>query len=400
MPSNYYTDLFKQFLNGELSPEKTEELITWLGDEKLDHHASQLIQQQLNEQVRSEELSPELIQTLTSKLPAIFNNDEKPAAIVRHMQFYEKKWFRYAAAIVLILGAGTFFLLRDNTPKKSLPVTKISSPENIDIAPGKEGAILTLEDGSQMVLDSLGNGVITSQNGSKVLLDNGKLVYNADGSVKGEIAYNTISTPKGRQFQLVLPDQTKVWLNAASSLKYPTAFPGEERKVEITGEAYFEVAKNTKMPFRVHINDNTTVEVLGTHFNINSYANESDIRTTLLEGSVRIINGNENAVIKPGQQAKVNNGSAQHIQVVNAVDVDKVMAWKNGVFDFQDATLEEVMRQLERWYDIEVVYEKGVPEFEFVGKVGRDLSLSGVMRGLELGKVHCKLEGRKLIVSP
>lgn len=398
MTSNYYTDLFRQFLNGELSPDKTEELVAWLGNEESDPQASQLILQQLNQQVLDSEISPELLQTLRSRLPVILDKVEKPATIIRPVHFYKTKWFRYAAAIILFFGAGTFFWLSNKSSKQTIPVAKQTPAETIDIAPGKEGAILTLEDGSQMILDSLGNGVITSQNGTKILLNNGKLIYNADGTVTEKIAYNTITTPKGRQFQLVLPDQTKVWLNAASSLKYPTVFTGTERKVDVTGEAYFEVAKNGKMPFKVNVNDKATVEVLGTHFNINSYTNESDIKTTLLEGSVKIINGEKNAVITPGQQAKVNNSKNQNIQIVTSVNIDKVMAWKNGVFDCEDATLEEVMRQLERWYDIEVVYEKGVPEFEFVGKMGRDLSLSGVMRGLELSKVHCRLEGRKLIV--
>jgi ferric-dicitrate binding protein FerR (iron transport regulator) len=215
-----------------------------------------------------------------------------------------------------------------------------------------------------------------------------------------------MSTPKGRQFQLVLPDGTKVWLNAASSLRYPTVFDGRLRTVEVTGEAYFEVAKlvnpstGQRVPFHVKVNNKTEIEVLGTHFNINSYDDESAVSTTLLEGSVRVVNGLEKAVITPGQQARIETGSS-HIKIVPDANVEKVMAWKNGVFDFQDATLEEVMRELQRWYNIDVVYEKGVPQLEFIGRMGRDLSLASVLNGLELSRVHFRIEeGRRLVVLP
>jgi ferric-dicitrate binding protein FerR (iron transport regulator) len=210
-------------------------------------------------------------------------------------------------------------------------------------------------------------------------------------------------------------------LNAASSLRYPTAFTGAERKVTVTGEAYFEVAHNARMPFVVNVNDKEEVTVLGTHFNINAYDNENAIHTTLLQGSVKVgsrqwaIGSGEKAkgsrqraetkeqsvMLKPGQQAILSQSSQQSQTIpVQTVDVDKVIAWKNGVFNFDGATLQEVMHQLERWYDIEVQYEPGVPNLEFVGKMGRDLSLNNVLRGLELSKVHFRLEGRKLTVMP
>jgi ferric-dicitrate binding protein FerR (iron transport regulator) len=315
-----------------------------------------------------------------------------------------RRWVA-AASIILVAGIGAFFFF--NKPSKQTNLTDTAASTK-DIGPGKQGAILTLDDGRTVVLDSLGNGVVATQNGAKVLLKNGQLIYNKNESGVSQIAYNTMTTPRGRQFQLVLPDGTKVWLNAASSVRYPTAFTGKERKVEITGEAYFEVTKNEKMPFRVKVNDETEIEVLGTHFNINSYANESSINTTLLEGSVQVYNNGEKVVIRPGQQAQIAKESVAamdkihtRIKVVNAVDVEKVMAWKNGVFNFQDATLKEVMRQLERWYDIDVVYEKGVPDIEFMGKMERDLSLSDMLRGLKVSEVHFRMEeGRKLVITP
>jgi ferric-dicitrate binding protein FerR (iron transport regulator) len=306
---------------------------------------------------------------------------------------YRRWWM--AAAAVLLLSAGSY-LWRMN--RSSQPVAQSKAPAaHIDVAPGKQGAILTLADGRTVVLDSMGNGVIATQNGSKVLLKNGQLAYHKEGTATTEAAYNTVTTPKGRQFQVALPDGTRVWLNAASSLRYPTLFTGKERKVEITGEAYFEVAANPAMPFRVKVNKTTDIEVLGTQFNINSYTDEANMNATLLEGSVQVVRDGEKALLHPGQQAQVSG----QIKIVSNVNVEKVVAWKNGVFDFQDANLEEVMRQLERWYDIDVIYKKGIPKLEFIGKMGRDLSLSAVLNGLQMSKVHFRLEeGRRLIVLP
>jgi ferric-dicitrate binding protein FerR (iron transport regulator) len=313
-------------------------------------------------------------------------------------------WFKYAAAAVLIITIT--FSLR-SILQKPVPVnTSTEKPiaATTDIAPGSQGAVLTLADGRKVVLDSLGNGTISLQTGAEVRLKDGQLVYDPIAATEEQMVYNSISTPKGRQFQLILPDGTKVWLNAASSLKYPTHFSGNERKVEVKGEAYFEVAKKAQKPFIVTLPQGAEVKVLGTHFNINAYDNEPAIKTTLLEGSVKVVkretaNGKENSIIlRPGEQAV----AAPHspLAINHSPVVDQVMAWKNGVFNFENATLQEVMHQLERWYDIEVVYETGIPNLEFVGKMGRDLSLNNVLRGLELNKVNCRLEGRKLIVLP
>jgi transmembrane sensor len=302
-----------------------------------------------------------------------------------------RRWVAVAALFIVIATVGFVWLTKKDPGSPAADKQVSSAPV---IQPGKVGAILTLADNSKIVLDSAGKGIIAVQNGSKIELRDGQLVYHANGSTNE--VYNTMSTPKGRQFRIVLPDGTRAWLNAASSLRYPSAFAGKERKVEVTGEVYFEVAKNPSMPFKVKVNEDMEVIVLGTHFNINSYSNEPSINTTLLEGSVRFINGNEQTVLRPGQQAQAN--SRQKIKVITDVNLKRIMAWKDGVFDFNNASLQEVMRQLERWYDIEVVYEKGVPNIEFVGAMGRDLSLSDVLKGLKLSEVNFRLEGRKLIV--
>jgi len=311
-----------------------------------------------------------------------------------HRVHFMRRW-GWAAA-VLVIGLGAFWLLgRQETAR----------PETVevhqqDIAPGKPGAILTLADGTQMELDSMGNGLIATQQGVNVKLNNGEVEYDDTEEKADKIVYNTMTTPRGRQFRLTLPDGTKVWLNAASSLRFPMAFPGAERMVEVTGEAYFEVARDDHKPFHVLVNQTASVQVLGTHFNINAYSNEQLMRTTLLEGSLAVIHGRQRALLKPGQQAQLRTMEENGLKVTADVDLDKVMAWKNGIFNFEGATLGEFLLQVERWYDIEVEYEKGVPEIKFWGKMTRDIPLSGLLVVLERSNVKFRLEGRKLTILP
>ena len=301
-----------------------------------------------------------------------------------------RRWWA-AAAVLLLLGAGLYFLIR---PKP--PVELAQRPDNI-IHPGRAGAILTLADGSQVVLDSLKNGVITQQGGADVKLRNGQLLYNRGNGASSPLpAYNTVATSRGRQFQVMLPDGTIVWLNAASSLRYPVAFPEGERNVMITGEAYFEVAADARRPFTVKTDKGTAIEVLGTSFNVNAYTDELVLRATLLQGKIRVKAPTGNQVLLPGQQAMV----AQSITIDPHANTARAIAWKNGIFNFQQASLEEVMRQIARWYDVEVVYEKNVPAITFGGEMGRDLELKDVLDFLQESGVHFKLSGRKLTVMP
>lgn len=319
---------------------------------------------------------------------------------------YRKMWFRYAAAaavVFLITLAGINYF---NQPAKQTGPDTTATKTTNDAKPGHDGATLTLADGSQVQLDSLGNGIVTTQGKTTVLIKDGKLVYNASAN-QGDVLYNTMTTANGRQYQLVLPDGSHVWLNAASSITYPTAFAANERKVTVTGEAYFEVAKDPSRPFKVSFQISPLggdkegartgmVEVLGTHFNINSYGDEGNIKTTLLEGSVRVTNNNNAVTIKPGEQAVVN---AAQTSIAKA-DINAVMAWKNGKFDFNRTPLPVVMRQLSRWYDIEVEYQGKTPEVVFAGRMGRDLNLSQVLLVLSKMEVNFKIEGKKLIVMP
>lgn len=296
-------------------------------------------------------------------------------------------WFRYAAAAVLLLGLIGFFFVNRKTAEMQGTQVAIG-----DIQPGKSGAVLTLSDGTQVVMDSLQNGVVAAQNGSRAVLRNGQLSYDPTGVVTGNIVYNSISTPKGRQFEATLPDGTKVWLNAASSIRYPTVFTGDERKVEVTGEVYLEVAKDASKPFRLNVPGKAHIDVLGTSFNVSAYENDRMLNATLLEGSIKV-NG---VKVMPGQQALVDGQTP----VVSKADVNKAVAWKNGLFNFEGATLEEVMKQLERWYDIEVIYAGGIPNIAFGGEMTKNISLQGLLIVLEKSDVNFRLEGRKLIVLP
>jgi transmembrane sensor len=301
-----------------------------------------------------------------------------------------RKWRWAAASIFLALVVGLFYLVVNKNT--SLPDDAVATAT--EITSGRDGAILTLADGSQVILDSLKNGVVASQNGSSLILKDGQLTYDPSGKTASTVAYNIMSTPKGRKFRLTLPDRTQVWLNAASSIRYPTIFTGKERRVEINGEAYLEVAQNKNMPFHVIANNKTAIEVLGTHFNVNAYDNEKVSRTTLLEGRIKV----NNTVIMPGQQAEVDMNTGTGIGVIGHADIEKVMAWKNDLFNFEGVSLGDAMRQLERWYDIEVTYEKNIPEKKLMGKMTKDISLPDLLIILrELG-VHSKLEGRRLIV--
>jgi len=318
--------------------------------------------------------------------------------------FLRRSWTRYAAAVLLLLAAAWFFL-----PGKKTAQVKQTAKETKQVMPGQDGAILTLADGSKILLDSAGNGIVAHQSGADLSVKNGQLEYKAAGKTSEEETFNTLATPKGRQFKIQLPDGTIAWLNAASSIRFPTQFTREARRVDISGEVYFEAAPMIKegkvIPFIVNADNRFEVTVLGTRFNVNAYADEPTLNTTLLEGKVAVTmnrkNGRQRIILKPGEQASLTmQGDIAENMVVSAGDIGKVMAWKNGVFDFEDARIDEVMRQLKRWYDIDVKYESGVPDIEFVGKMTRDIPLNGLLIVLEKSNVHFRLEGRTLIVMP
>jgi hypothetical protein len=304
-----------------------------------------------------------------------------------------------AAAIILVaIGAGTYYYIQLNA-KRSFIANSTKAIKH-DVDPGNNKAILTLENGAKLVLDSAKIGTLAKKGKISIRkTKDGQLIYAVDrgndAATNEPITYNTITTPRGGQYQVILPDGTKVWLNAASSLKFPTAFAGNQRGVELTGEAYFEVTKNTAKPFMVKV-DKMQVKILGTHFNIMAYSDEAAIKTTLLEGAIQLNNGSKRNFLKPGQQGIVKD---DNVQVIDA-DTDEAIAWKNGFFEFRRASIQDIMKQLSRWYDTEVTYEGKIPDDEFVGKIERNVKLSQVLHILELNHVHFKIENKKITVTP
>jgi len=333
-----------------------------------------------------------------------------PGKVVKLQDGNKLRYFNrgfWAAAIVLIFISTGVYLYFNQTGKKLAEKTSAQNFKN-DVSPGTNKAVLTLADGTQVLLDSTKNGAITLQGTTKIIKSNsGQIIYKSElPDLKSEIQYNTVTTPKGGQYQVILPDGTKAWLNAASSLKFPIAFTGKERNVELTGEGYFEVAKNASMPFNVSVGQ-MKVQVLGTHFNINAYIDETSIKTTLLEGSVKVLaTGNLQlaTVLKPGQQAQLQTKNYE-LRTINDVDLNEVMAWKDGFFEFENMELPAIMRQIERWYNVEVEYKRGTIKERFGGRISRNLNISNVLHLLEGNGIHFKIEtnvaeglGGKIIV--
>ena len=323
------------------------------------------------------------------------------AAPVKNNQRSGKKvvlWRLAAAAVfVFIVGLTYFYIIKK-------PQYKEVAVENTiqDVPPGSEKAVLTLADGRQIILDTAGKGTLAEQGGIKVTNFEGRLTYAPEGKPT-EVVYNKITTPRGGNYQLELVDGTKVWLNAGSSIQFPTAFPGNERMVDVEGEAYFEVAHNTDKPFKTKMPDGSVVQVLGTHFNVNAYNDESGIKVTLIEGAVEVSNQISKIKLRPGQQAILDGNTLESISGVN---IQEVTAWKNGYFHFESASLSTILRELARWYDIQVDYQGSIPDERFFVIVNRNSTLSSVLQALQeslkaaqINNIKFKIEGKRLIVQ-
>lgn len=302
-----------------------------------------------------------------------------------HRVHFMRRWWA-AASVTILLLAGAYFY---TTSKKTGPdLVKNTLPTAADVLPGGNKAVLTLSDGTTITLDSAVNGEIAKQGSASIYkTSSGEISYETKGIAGGEVMMNTMRTPNGGQYQLKLPDGTKVWLNAASSITYPTVFIGNKREVSITGEAYFEVARDPSAPFIVKT-ASEPITVLGTSFNVNSYPDEGAAKTTLLEGSIRI----HNTVLKPGQ--------AYRDGKIVQTDPGQDIAWKNGVFDFNNVSLAGVARQLSRWYDIEFSYPANLAGRKFGGQVGRNFTLTEVLELIDEVDMKFTLAGRKVIVTP
>ncbi|NLU91691.1 FecR family protein [Chitinophaga sp. Ak27] len=296
-----------------------------------------------------------------------------------------RMWAAAAAIVLLLAGAGMYWWLQHARGAGS-PMLAART----DIAPGGNGAVLHLSDGSTLVLDSAGNGTVAIQGKVKVIKENGMIKY--QGTTSEEV-YNEVTTDKGRQWRMVLPDGSGVWLNAASSIRYPLSFNGKERIVDITGEVYFEVIHNEKQPFKVRV-DKHVIEDIGTAFNINAYTDEPVMKTTLVEGLIRV-NG---ILMKPGEQAQVGVGQDQ-VTVSKVDNPADAMAWINGQLSLESNNLQALLRKIARWYNIDIKVEGTLPETGFIGMIDRNVYLSDVIKALTVYGVNARLEDRTLIVS-
>ncbi len=388
--------LFEQYKDDACTPSERKELMAIMQHPINGLRIKQLLEAEINKGLSDELMAHQMLSPEKAALifDTIIDGNKKKLSI--GMMYL---WRIAAAAILIgvISFAGYFSMQKSVIKPVAVIVKQLKQPLAADALPGSKGAVLTLSNGQQIVLDSAGNGQLASQGGTTIVNKNGEIVYAVKGTDAGEVLYNTMSTAKGRQYQLILSDGTKVWLNSASSIRYPAAFVGNLRSVSITGEAYFEVAKDKAKPFVVTVN-NMEVKVLGTHFNINAYADEAAIKTTLLEGSVQVSNAADVAMLVPGQQSRLYKTGA--IQTISNADIEEAVAWKNGVFMFNNADIQSVMRQIGRWFDLEIAYEGALPKDSFGGKLPMDAKVSEVLGALEQTQVHFRIEGKRLIVMP
>lgn len=402
-------NLFNKYLNNECSPAELEALLVHFNNPENEKLLRSLITENLEaENLSASEDNNELCRETELTFEAIKKQLDTPKAPV--ILLGKKNWLKLAVAAILLVG--TFFLynLINNKNTVGNQTVKTKMLPKHDIIPGGNKAVLTLADGSQIILDSADNGSISNQGNATVIKLDGQLTYSstgADGNTQP--MFNTISTPRGGQYLLILADGSKVWLNAASSLKFPTIFVGTQRSVELTGEAYFEIAPlspegGQKIPFKVNIAGKGIVEVLGTHFNINSYSDEAAVKTTLLEGKVKVT-AISNLISKPsdaqiltvGQQACIN--TMGKVTLNNDVDIDAEVAWKNGTFNFNSQNIKSILRQIGRWYDVDITYNGKVSNETFSGIVSRNSNLSQVLKIMELAGVNFKIEGKTIVVN-
>jgi transmembrane sensor len=396
---SFYRHLLQRFLHDELSRAEAVILLDYIAthpdevDQLLGEKDRRLFEQQL---AAKQDLPNEQSARMRERLLTVIR--QHPPAVSEPRQLRMR--LGWAAAIALCVGAAWYGIAtkRPATLAVHQP-TGVVSPA-MDVQPGTNAAVLTLGNGKKVILDSTAGGVIAQQGNAKLINRNGRLTYAEEVIKEGPAAgaeYNTLTTQKSNQYKLVLSDGTQVWLDASSSITYPTVFAGHERRIRVTGQAYIDVAPNPHSPFLVEVNGRTVVD-LGTAFNINAYPDEAALTVTLASGAIRMVDGTEQTTLsKPGQQVASAGGK---LQLQEDANLESVLAWKNGFFSFDGADIHTVMRQISRWYGVEVRYEGKPTTVLFGGEIGRNLNLSQVLDGLQKTDVHFKLEGKMLTVLP
>ena len=393
MPVTRFTYLAEQHMKGSLSQAETEELYLLATREEYKPALEKVISAYwAAEPGDHDTTAPDLLwDKITAQTMAA------PTIAGRRRTGRIGRYWLAAASVALLITAGAYWWYSQPQAGKAAPVGPVASNLPATLQPAKTGVQLILSNGHTLQLDSLPHGPVATQPGATAYLEEGALRYDPNDAPGAAVLYHTIATAKGRQFALTLPDGSQVWLNAASSIRYPLVFDKAKRVVEVTGEAYFEVTHRPHQPFTVQAGQ-TAISVLGTHFNVKAYEDEQEQQTTLLSGAVQVEKGGHRQLLAPGQQAVV---TQQHITVNQAADLDKVMAWKTGLFVFSNSDIKMIMREIARWYDIEVVYRITDLSGKYGGTISRKSTLPELKMLLEgNGVYHYQIEGKKLIVLP
>jgi transmembrane sensor len=371
------TDLLNRYLAGNVTKEEKALVESWYINYSKNARLPDIDDQQMEDSQQDN-----LLKLLAEIRPKTKNNNFR--------------YLKVAAAVSGLIIVSLTLFKPFITDKKHAATVKLAKAS--PLPPGSNKAMLILSDGSSIALTDAKKGQLANDKGVKINKNaNGQITYTRNGmSTKLQVnAFNTVITPRGGQYQLVLSDGSKVWLNSASSLKYPVTFTGNKREIELSGEAYFEVVHDQRKPFRV-ISNGQVVEDLGTHFNVNAYTDEPAVKTTLLEGSVKVLSNGVSKTIKPNEQIQLKDGS---MHIVKA-DVTEAIAWKNGFFYFKDDDIKSVMRQLARWYNVDIKYEGQIPQREFSGEISKNIDASKLLSILSFEKITYHIENKTIIIKP
>lgn len=391
-------ELILKFLRGGLSPEEDDRLRVWLAEDERNRAFLASLTDEASLEECLDFLSAVDVPAALEKTLARMKGGYSPAAPVQGGLLRWLTRWKGVAAILFVLVTALAFLWRYARQQGPGPVTVVATPQ--DVLPGGWKATLRLADGSVIALKDTGTSIVMTGNGIRITQQNGEVIYeNTDVETTAmQGRWNTISTPLGGKYKLLLPDGSRVWLNAGSDLRFPAAFESSRREVELTGEAYFEVARNERKSFRVKVNG-LTVDVLGTHFNVKAYGDEPMVQATLIEGSVKVSTHAEEELLHPGKQASLDKAKKQ-LEIKEA-NIKDVLAWKNDLFRFSKESLEDVMRKIGRWYNVEIVYSGVGTDTQFSGMISRNVPLSQVLKMLEMtGGAKFRVEGRRVTVLP